>query len=80
MPKVRLKTLLASPAGISQPGTEIECGDGEAKRLVDAGCGVLVETTANPPRPAPEPEAATREAPEAAVSRKGRARRPSGEA
>ncbi len=65
--RIRLKTLMAGPEGVFQPGSVIDIDPDEAGPLVSAGCAELierpVETAAFEPanravRPMPRPRKA----------------------
>ena len=55
MARVKMLTLLAGPSGSSAVGSIRECGDAEAKALVDGGYAVAL--------PDPQPPAAVAPAP-----------------
>jgi len=41
--KIRLVTLMAGPAGVNQPGEELDLPEPEARRLVEAGSAIALE-------------------------------------
>lgn len=46
--KIKLRTLLANPEGVFQPGTVVDFPEGQAKELVNGGYAEALEVT--PPK------------------------------
>lgn len=76
--KIKMRTILAGPGGVAQPGQIIDRPEEEAKQLVERGYAVYV----TPPRPkvgeesiTKEPEAAVVEQAEAAVMPRAKGRK-----
>lgn len=70
--KIRLRTLLAGPAGCIAPGAEVDWPDAEAQALIQSG---YAEVIASSPVTPSLLETATAEPPETAVTRRGRVTR-----
>lgn len=66
--KVRMLTTMAGPSGAAQPGQIVDLPPVQAQALIAGRFAEAIEST--PPAPV---ETATLEAPEAAVTRRGRA-------
>lgn len=68
MAQVRMKTMMAGPSGVVQPGEVIEVGDDAARALVDGGFAIWVDAPVETATVAPSEQAVTR----TNVARKGR--------
>ena len=72
--RVRMVTRYAGPDGVWQPGAVVDLPEGQAMELVAGGYAEAAEKAAKAPAPVETTEG--RKAPERAVSKRGRAKRP----
>ena len=49
--KIKLRTLVANPDGVFQPGTVVDFPEWSAKQLVDGGFAEALETAPPPKKP-----------------------------
>jgi len=49
--KIKLRTLVANPDGVFQPGTVVDFPDWSAKQLVNGGYAEALEITPSPKKP-----------------------------